>query len=198
MRHDDCFGWDSIPLSQTQRKRTTMNYNMNQFCAPLTLALGALIATGCGGPSTDRVEITSADIAALTPGQTIAIDLEQPTQYVFDNEDGLMDFGRIELLFGGQTDAVSMSSWLDSVGDGLPNDPRDGGRFELDATTDPSGADIHDGVGQRHQGLRLAFCTRMRICGSFNGSRTCVSVTQCYTCRSGGDCTPLVPIVSVR
>lgn len=91
-----------------------------------------------------------------------------------------------------------MSTWLDTVGDELPNDPRDGGRLELDASTGETGAAVEEGVGQIQQGLRLAFCTRMRICYPLQGRRTCVSGTQCYTCRLDGDCTPLVPMISVR
>ncbi len=44
---------------------------------------------------------------------------------------------------------------------------------------------------------RLAFCMRMRICGNPFGERICVNVTQCYTCRLDGDCTALIPVITV-
>ena len=47
------------------------------------------------------------------------------------------------------------------------------------------------------EALRLFFCIRMRICGNPAGERVCVNVSQCYTCRGDGDCTPLLPNITV-
>jgi len=175
-----------------------MNHDTIRSFTPLTIALGAVLAAGCGGTEDDTsiVEISSTETAALDVDQTILIDLEGPSRYVFDNEDGLLDFSRIELLFSGVPQGVAMDAWLDTVE--LPKDPRDGGRFELDASIAQEAPELHGDVGQTVQGLRMFFCTRMRICANINGRRTCVSGTQCYTCRPEGDCAPLVPTLSVR
>lgn len=164
-----------------------------------SLSLALVIATGCGGAAEDvqsSVVITSADTAALLDGQTVHIDLGGPTLYTFDNDDGRLDFDRIELFFPGASSAVVMTTWLDSVGDVLKNDPRNGGKLELDPSMDEQGHEVEQGVGQIKQGLRMSYCTRMRVCYVLNGRRNCVSGSQCYTCRLDGDCTALVPTFS--
>jgi hypothetical protein len=92
---------------------------MNAFRTTLlaTTVATLALASACtvGDMSAPRVvEINAASMAKLAPGQSLDLDLSQPATFVFDGEQGAIDYRRINLLAPG-AEPMTMVDFVDGV-----------------------------------------------------------------------------------